>query len=265
MTKEAVDPHSQSTMLGSVPGFAWHFDSDSFLFGHISFLTFYFCASSNNDIPMTYNYASLTLAHNHHTPEDVLLGLAHHPWFYVRHEVARNPNTPKEVLRLLADDRVYLVREAVARNPNTPKEVLRLLADDKDFQVRERVARNPRTPKEALRQLAGDKVWQVRHSVAFNPSTPKEVLRQLAEHAAAYRFNAQTTLDKLNTRDAIETSKDVIFILKGANLRTSPRTSRCTLAKIPRQPRNQTKTGTPIVKRSSSTRPRSRTKSSSSE
>lgn len=170
---------------------------------------------------------------NHHTPPEVLLRLARHYQYSVREAVAMNPSTPAEGLRLLADDRIRYVREAVANNPRTPADVLLKLADDIVYSVREAVVKNPSTSKEGLRKLVRNQKW--------------------------YSMAAEQTL--YNRELENETAQNVILILTGTNLSSTPRTSRDTVAKIRTQARNRRKPQIPIVKGSSSTRPRSRLES----
>lgn len=92
---------------------------------------------------------------------ETLIRLSHHEDGRVKFLVAHNPHTPVEVLEAFATDTSPVIRRGVAKNPNTPADLLMALARDEDFIVRKAAALNRATPLASLFTLKTDKDKEV--------------------------------------------------------------------------------------------------------
>ena len=121
------------------------------------------------------------VAHNAHTPPEMLKQLAGDGCDEVRAAAGYHPDTPPVVLRALAGDHYWWVRNCVASNKSTPLRALSKLTSDEDPDVSFDAARNAAIDPRRLKTLAAHEHWAVRAGTALNPNTPQQLLEALAQ------------------------------------------------------------------------------------
>ena len=121
------------------------------------------------------------VAHNAHTPPEMLEQLAGDGCGEVRAAAGYHRDTPPVVLGALAGDHYWWVRDCVASNKSTPLRALSKLTSDEDPDVSFDAARNAAIGPRGLKTLAAHEHWAVRAGAALNPNTPQQLLEALAQ------------------------------------------------------------------------------------